>query len=399
MASAVKDVQLQRALTFEHLIGFGVASIMGSGGFNLIGDAIIAGGRQFPIALGLIAALFQGTSLVYQEAYSEFKTNSSESDIINKELGGIASNVSSVSILLYALISTSVILVICSKLLFPEGSWSGQISFALVLLSGMTAAAMQGIEVDKEIISIAGLSIACLLVFATTIGLVEIGTKGFPVKFPQSLDVKSSLVHSILYFYFVLAGFDILMKFAEESKDPDRDLPRSFYTSNAISTLLTVGICIAFLVVFTTHRFQENENIIAKIVGTMLGENAEQVTGFISIVAVIVTGFVSFLAATRYMFSISISSTNHILEQLRELNTVKAPWKMIAIAAFIIGIGILNNNVFSLVRISDILLTLTLFMVSASVSKMQVVKGKVPWIEGLTTAGLGALLSACIMYR
>ena len=399
MASAVKDVQLQRALTFEHLIGFGVASIMGSGGFNLIGDAIIAGGRQFPIALGLIAALFQGTSLVYQEAYSEFKTNSSESDIINKELGGIASNVSSVSILLYALISTSVILVICSKLLFPEGSWSGQISFALVLLSGMTAVALQGIEVDKEIISIAGLSIACLLVFATTIGLVEIGTKGFPVKFPQSLDVKSSLVHSILYFYFVLAGFDTLMKFAEESKDPDRDLPRSFYTSNAISTLLTVGICIAFLVVFTTHRFQENENIIAKIVGTMLGENAEQVTGFISIVAVIVTGFVSFLAATRYMFSISIASTNPMLEQLRELNTVKAPWKMIAIAAFIIGIGILNNNVFSLVRISDILLTLTLLMVSASVSKMQVVKGKVPWIEGLTTAGLGALLSACIMYR
>ena len=394
-----KDIEpvLQRALTFEHLVGFGIASIMGSGGFNLIGDAIIAGGRQFPLALGLISALFQGTSLIYQEAYSEFKTNTSESDIVEKELGELAANVSSTSILLYALISTSVILVICSKLLFPEGSWSGQISFAFLLLSGMTTAALQGIELNKHIVTIAGLSIACLLIFATMIGLVEMGTKGLPAKFPQSIDVKSSLVHSLLYFYFVLAGFDTLMKFAEESKDPDRDLPRAFYTSNAISTLLTIGICIAFLVVFTTHRFNDNENIVAKIVGTMLGKNAEQVTGFVSVIAIIVTGFVCFLAATRYMFT--MASTNPILESLRELNPEKAPWKMIAIATVVIAVGVLNNNIFSLVKLSDILLTITLLMVSLSVTKMQAAKGKIPIIEGLTTAGLTALLSACIMYR
>jgi hypothetical protein len=86
-------------------------------------------------------------------------------------------------------------------------------------------------------------------------------------------------------------------------------------------------------------------------------------------------------------------------EQLRELNEVKAPWKTILIVTAIIAIGILNNNVYELVKFSDIALTITLLLVSAAATKMQFEKGKLPLIEGATAAGLGALLSACIMYR
>ena len=387
---------LDRVLSFENLLGFGVASIMGSGGFNLIGHAIICGGYQFPIALGATAALFQGTSLTYEEAYNEFKTNTSESDLIEKEFGPITSNISSAAILAFNLISTSVVLVICAKLLFPSGSWSGQISFALLLLSGITVTALKGIKLNKEIITVAGLSIAILLGFASMIGLIELGAHGIPSKLPTSLDVKPSLVHSFLYFYFVLAGFDALMKFSEESKDPDNDLGRSFYASNAISTLLTIGVCFAFLMTFTTQHFNKDENIVARIVGAMLGSTAEQATSFVSIVLMIVTGFVCFLASTRYMFSLA---TEHSFASLRELNKDKAPWKAILLSTIVVFVGVLSNNVYTLVKFSDVALTITLLLVSAAATRMQLGKGKQPWIEGMTTTALGALLSACIMYR
>jgi APA family basic amino acid/polyamine antiporter len=388
---------LHRVLSFQDLIGFGLAAIMGSGGFNLIGDGIIAGGSQFPIALAAVAALFQGTSLTYQQAYNEFKTNTSESDLIKKEFGDLTSNLSAIAILIFQLISTSVVIVVCTNLLFPNTSWSGKISFSLFILASMTGIALQGIEVGKEFITAAGLSIVGLLSFVTMIGLVEVGTKGMPAKLPSSLDVKPNIVHSILYFYFVLAGFDTLIKFAEESKNPDKDFTLSFYVSNAVSALLTIGVCFAFVVLVTNQQFKENDNIISRIVGVALGAGAEKTTQILSIGLMIITAFVSFLACTRYMFS--LAKDNSSLDFLRQLNEARAPWKAICLSTFVIGVGILLGNVYELVKIADIGLTVTLLLVSAAATKMQAAKGKTPWIEGLTTAGLGALLSACIMYR
>ena len=388
---------LNRVLSFQDLVGFGVVAILGSGGFNLIGDGIIAGGPQFPIALATVAALFQGTSVTYQEAYNEFKTNTSESELIKKEFGEFTSNLSAITILIFQLISTSVVIVVCTNLIFPNTSSSGKISFALFILASMTGIALQGIEVGKEFISAAGLCIVGLLSFVTMIGLVEVGTHGMPTKLPSSLDVKPNIVHSILYFYFVLAGFDTLIKFAEETQNPHKDFTLSFYVSNVLSTVLTIGVCFAFVVVFTNHQFKENENIVSRIIGAMLGAGAEKATHILSIGLMIITGFVCFLASTRYMFSLAKDISS--LDSLRELNEARAPWKTICLSTFVIGVGILLGNVYELVKIADIGLTVTLLLVSAAATKMQAAKGRAPWIEGITTVGLGALLSACIMYR
>jgi len=387
---------LKKVLSFQDLLLFGIASIMGSGGFNLIGDGIVNGGNYFPATLALVSAIFQGTSYVYQEAYNEFKTNTAESDIVQRELGDTASKISAITILVFNLISVSVVLVICSKLLFPKGTWSGQISFALMLLSIMTTTALQGIELNKDIIALSGLATTGLLAFAALVGLIEL-REGFPTALPTAISSTPSLVHSTLYFFFVLAGFDALIKFTKETKNPDQDLARSFYASNALSTLLTVGVCFAFLVVFDGGAFKENDNIVAKIVGTMLGKGAEQFTGLLSIALIVVSGFTAFLASTRYMYG--LGEEIPFLAGFKEVNGASAPWKAIAVSAVIIGLGILNNHVYHLVKVCDATLTVTLLLVSAAVTRFKITKGEVPWIEGLTTLSLGGLLSATAIYK
>lgn len=390
----MSDTALKKALSFQDLILFGIVNIMGSGGFNLIGDGIIKGGSYFPITLALVSAIFQGTSYVYQEVYNEFKTNTAESDIIERELGTTASNISRPMILIFNLISVSVILVICSKLLFPKGTWSGQISFALMLLSIMATTALQGIELNKDIVTLSGLATVGLLSFATLVGLIEL-REGFPKTFPSN--ASPSLIRSTLYFFFVLAGFGALIKFTEEAKDPDRDIARSFYASNALSTLLTAGVSFAFLVVFQGYTFKENENIVAKIVGTMLGEGAEQFTSLLSIALMVISGFIAFLASTRYMYG--LGKEIPFLASFKELNHASAPWKAIGVSAVIIALGILNNHVYQLVKVCDITLMITLLLVSIAVTRLKISKGKIPWIEGLTTVSLGGLLSAATIYN
>jgi L-asparagine transporter-like permease len=83
------------------------------------------------------------------------------------------------------------------------------------------------------------------------------------------------------------------------------------------------------------------------------------------------------------------------LALLSDLNDNKVPWKSVLITFVIATLGILNNHVFTLVKISDIALTVTLFLVSAAATKMQLIKGATPVVEGITTIALGALMG-CI---
>jgi amino acid transporter len=385
-------------MKFNDLMAFGLSAIMGSGGFNLIGKGIHAGGPQFPFAIGGVALLFQGASLVYQRAYNAFKTNISESDLIKEQFGNITSLVSSFTILLFNILFVSTIVVICSKQIFPEGSWSGQVSFAIALLTMMTGFSLTGIDMNKGLVNIFGFIIVALLMFATMIGFIEAGQYGIPSKLPISIgNTTPNIYKSIMYFYFILAGFDALMKFAEEAKNPDKDIARSFYVSNAVSTLLTLGVCFAFLVVYSTHTPTQNDNVIAGIVESMLGKGAGIFTAGLSIVLMLVTGFVSFLATTRYMYS--LGKEIPWLAAFSYLNENKVPWKSIIITSIIACIAILSNHVFTLVKISDIALTITLLLVSAGVTKMEVAKGKMPLIEGTTTIALFLLLGCIFMCK
>jgi amino acid transporter len=282
----------------------------------------------------------------------------------------------------------STILVICAKLLFPKGSWSGQISFALIILAMMSGFSLQGIDMNKEVINLFSYIIIALLAFASIIGGIEFGQNGDFT--PSSINSTPDYAKSLIYFYFVLAGFDTLMKFSQEAIDPDKDIPRSFYVSNALSAILTAGICFSFLVVFSNHKFHENENIVARIVASALGSSAGEVVGLLSIFLMIITGFISFLTTTRYMFGLGKE-----IPIMKELNEKKVPWVPVIISFVIAAFGILVNHIFTLVRISDITMTVALLLVSAATTRAQIIKGFVPIIEGLTTLSLGAILLVC----
>jgi hypothetical protein len=55
-----EETSLKKTLTLTDLIFFGIASIVGSGGFNLIGEAVMKGGDWWPAALAVAAAVLHG---------------------------------------------------------------------------------------------------------------------------------------------------------------------------------------------------------------------------------------------------------------------------------------------------------------------------------------------------
>ena len=144
---------LEKSLTLTDLVFFGIASIIGSGGFNLIGEAVMKAGNWWPAALSIASLVLMGGARTYEDAWEAFKTNTAESDFVKKIFGDKASDLTATAVLLWNILSISTILVICSHMLFPEGTWFGQITFALTLLGAMGFLSLRGIDLNKEVIN------------------------------------------------------------------------------------------------------------------------------------------------------------------------------------------------------------------------------------------------------
>jgi amino acid transporter len=409
--------QLLRTLGLTDLTAFGIAAILGEGGFNLISKGVVSGGPYFPAALGGVAALFQGASKVYSEAYRAFPTNTAESDVVMAEFGRTASVGSAFSVLAFNILSVSTILVFTAKNMLPKATWAQQISFATVLLALMSGFALQGIKLNKEAILGFTTGIVTLMVLASSIGLWEGFSTGHPgpMAYPHALAKTPNFLRAVLYFYFILAGFDDIVKFVQESKDPDQDIPRSFHLSNAIAALLVVGVAYAYLHVLTFKKdsHYHGENAIALIVESAFGARAGKAVYWTGVFLMIATAFVSFLAVTRYMYALADtvdgketkeakevkepepSLLRRVLIWLQDLNAAKAPWRSILVSFALAAAMILINHVDLLISLSDLSLSAIMVLVSGAVTKRRWREtGSFPWIEGATTAGFAGLLGA-----
>jgi hypothetical protein len=333
---------LNRSLTLTDLTLFGVASIMGSGGFNLIGNGVRHGGAWWPLALALSSTLIMGSAWTYSSAYARFKSNTSESDMIRSVLGVGAEEAGAIAILVYNIVSIVVILVICSQLIAPNGSWLGQTAMTIGLLAAMTGLALLGIDVDKTIISTSTWGLIGVLLVACGLGMWS-----GPVSLPTTVPVKS-FVQSLWMFFFVLIGFDSLMKFAQEAKEPS-DIPTSFYLSNAVSIGLTYGVAAAMA--SWVRLTPETEGMaLESLFAVFMGSWIRGPTMALLIAFLFLATFVIFLAATRYLFG--LGEKGGVLAPFAAV-TGKVPWVAI-LSIFGAGAGVAAiNNVDTLVMVTD----------------------------------------------
>lgn len=384
-----EDSSLKKTLSLSDLVFIGIGSILGSGGFNLIGEAIAKGGNLWPVTLGASTAVFLGSSYTYQKAFELFKTNTAESDIVKSQFGDTASGLTAVSILTFNILSISTILVFAAHMIYPDATWLSQISFAMIFLVGMAFFSLQGIEMNKETINLLSIILIIIFIGISSIGLGGVATKGWmPVTTPTT---PQSIVMSLLLFYFVLAGFDALIKFTEEAKEK-KDIPHSFYISNILAAVLTFGLSIAFVTWVHIKKSTDLTNIIGVILDVFLGGNSAEITKYISILYMILTSFIVFLASTRYLYG--LGEQYSFLKSFTDLNNLKAPTTSTYFTTAVAAAGILVNHTEKLVKICDFALSSQLFIVSAAATKVALVAGQLPVIEGLTSVSLLGLMAA-----
>ena len=376
---------LNKTLTLSDLIFFGITSILGSGGFNLIGDAVAKAGPMFPITLLTSGALFLGSASSYSYANDTYKSNISETKLIESALGSSGKMLSIVSILLYNIFAIASMIVVCSKVLFPNESFFHQISFSLLLLGLMTLLALQKLSISKTIINTLSICIVALLSYISYLGLQKVSST-------EALFPKTNMYESFLFFIFVLAGHDALIKFTEETVD-QKDVDKSFYISIVISILLTASVSFAAYVYIHDFKKGNLENILADIFTAATGKNGTFIT-CISLVFMVVTTFIGFLGTTRYIYDLP--------EYFPSLTFIKDGGKdsvsmlTIVLTSILCGFVLCINHVSSLVEFTDIGLIITLLLVAISSFIEKYKKGDISIIDMATSGGFMGVLGMVV---
>jgi hypothetical protein len=374
---------LTRSLTLTDLVLFGIAANMGSGGFSLIGTGVHEGGAWWPLALLLAGVLMMGASFTYSDAFERFRSSTAESDIVRNAFGPFAEMIGTGSIVFYSLASIVVILILCANIVLPGGSWISHVGITIASLAGMSGLALGGMDLDKQLITGFTWSLIGVLLLAALLGHHTRTSASGPVSSPN-------FMNSLWMFLFVLMGFDVLMKFAEETEE-DVNIPAAFYLSNGLSILLTAAVGTA--IAHGLPRSQQNTTAIASLFSASLGDGVFQPVRWIIVLYLLVTAFIIFLGTSRYIYSLGKDTW------LRSTNESNAPWASI-IAVFGSGsVLALLNHMSHLVMITDVGFSIIAALVAGSVAiaNWREEKFGAVAVSGATAAGFSGLIAAAFL--
>ncbi len=375
---------LIKTLTLPDLLFFGIANILGSGAANLAGHAVFASGSAWSAQIAAVTGLLLGSSKTYAVAHEKYQSNDAEADLIAEEIGSIGRRISSFMIVLFNIVSTVVGLVFITRIINPTASYAFSVMLAIQLAIFIIAVGLYGIELNKTLINtVTALCIGVIVVFGGFAVSKWLGGAHI-----QNVNVATgnsvNPIRAFLYIFFIMAGFDVLIKFTEEAADTTT-IPKAFYGSNIISGLLLLGLCFAYIVFVPMRGLKHADNAFADIAKGIFGDNEASIMKWIIIGFILISSLVNTLGVSRYLYS-ELKGTS--AEGWRELNASGAPWKiLLSIGSVLIGF-IIINNIDKLVSFADLALVGILSMVGWSAARTRLKAGEKPWIESLTTLGL-----------
>jgi hypothetical protein len=257
----------------------------------------------------------------------------------------------------------------------------------------MSGLALAGIELDTLLIDKSTWFLIAIFVIAGLLGLLGLAGTAMPT---LTIPSHRGFMNSLWMFFFILVGFDAIMKFAEETKDP-ADVPRSFYLSNTVSIVLTIAVAAAISIWVPNLSEKQEHNAIGWLFAAFIGPWIVEPFKWVIFLFLLLTTFVTFLATTRYLYGISDKAP--WLAPLKEVNAAAAPWVSILSVFGSGSVLSLLNNTELLVKITDLGFAVIATLVASAASVADLGDGHLlgAAANGATTAGFLGLLGSAFL--
>ncbi|KQK18147.1 cationic amino acid transporter 8, vacuolar [Brachypodium distachyon] len=266
---AESENPLRRCLSWVDLAFLGFGSVVGSGVFVLTGqEARFDAGPAIPLAYAAAGFSALLSSFCYAELATEIPSAGGSFSYLRVELGDMAAFLAAGNILLEAVVGAAGL----------GRSWTSYLAaligrdsdalrihvpalaegfnlldpIAVVVLISTSALAMSGARLTSTINSLASVVGIVIIAFVMGVGFAHFDKGNLePSFFPFG---AAGVFRAAAVVYWSYTGFDMVATMAEETKNPDRDVPLGLLSS---MSAITVVYCAMSLALVGMQRYSE----------------------------------------------------------------------------------------------------------------------------------------------
>ena len=291
---------LRREAGLFQVVAYGVGNIIGAGIYVLVGDASgLAGGAVWlAFLVGAVVALFTGLS--YAELASTYPRAASEYIFLGRAYGNRL-----LSFLTQWMMLVTEVVAAAAVALGFAGYLSTVVQVPLIptaaaLLVLLTFVALTGIKQSLKlntvlsIVAIGGLVVVCVA------GIGKIGSTSY-VTSPNG--VPGILAATALVF-FAYIGFDNISNLSEETKEPEKTIPRALLASLALSTVLYLLVGLVSVSLVPWQRLAASEAPLALAVSSVLGQTGSDILTVAGLMTTLNTALVLLLVSSRIIYGL-----------------------------------------------------------------------------------------------
>lgn len=291
---------LTRSVGLFGAVAYGVGIILGAGIYVLIGPATGLAGNSVWLSFIIGALISSLTGLSYAELSTMYPKAAAEYIYVKRAFKSeILAFLTGWLIIFTGIVSMSTVA------LGFAGYFSAIFTFPIILIAIILIVILSllnfiGIEQSSKVnilftaIEVGGLLIVIIL------GLTKIGT----VNYFEAPNISGVFAAAALMFFAYL-GFEDIVNIAEETKNPQKNLPRSLILSIAVTAIFYVLVGLAVVNLASIETLATSQAPLSYAVSTILGQNGFSIMSYIALFATANTVLITSIVGSRMIYGMA----------------------------------------------------------------------------------------------
>ncbi len=301
MSSAPSEPVLKREAGLFQVVTYGIGNIVGAGIYVLVGEASgLAGGLMWlAFLVGASVALFTGLS--YAELSSMYPRAASEYVYLGRAYGNrLLSFLTQWTMLITEVVAATAVSIgfagyLSTALAMPIEAVAATLLVALTLIAIAGAKDSLRLNTILSLVAITGL----LIVVLAAAG--RFGTVSY-VASPNGL---TGVLGATVLVFFAYIGFDNMSNLSEDTKQPEKTIPRGLLVAVALTTILYLAVGLAAVSLASWQDLATSEAPLAFAASVTLGPGASDLLTIMALLTTLNTVLVLLIVTSRIIYGMT----------------------------------------------------------------------------------------------
>jgi APA family basic amino acid/polyamine antiporter len=359
--TAVGSEHLRRTLGWPSLAAYGLGAILGAGIYSVIGAAASQVGEGMWLAFAASSLVAFVTALSYAELATMYPRAGAEFIYIRHALPNHGAVAFTAGIMMAASAAATAATVSIAFAGYSNAYLAAPMAvLAPCLLVVLTAVAIAGVKESAWMVAI----FTCVEV-AGLVVVIALGATSDRFGAALAATPTANVLPGAALVFFSYLGFENIANLAEESKRPERSLPRAILVSLVVATLLYVLVALAAVALLPVEELARSD---APLADAVRGRSAiaSAALGGIALFATANTAMAAIISGSRILYA--MAGAHELPEKLSSvLPRRRTPWVATLVVAAVAIALLPLGNVATVASLSSFASLLAFAAVNASV--------------------------------